>query len=152
MNRAKIAEQYFLNGFACSQAVAMAFNDVVDVDIKTLEKISLPFGGGLGRLRLTCGAISGMAMIIGALFTNDKPENKMEVYGITQQLALEFEKEYGTIICKDLLEIAHLKVEIAGKPEERNDQYYEKRPCARIVYVAADILEKYLIEMGIIKE
>ena len=152
MNRAKIAEQYFLNGFACSQAVAMAFNDVVDVDIKTLEKIALPFGGGLGRLRLTCGAISGMAMIIGALFTNDKPENKMEVYSITQQLALEFEKEYGTIICKDLLEIAHLKVEIAGKPEERNDQYYAKRPCARIVYVAADILEKYLIDRGIIKE
>ena len=68
MSRAIKAKEYFLQGYACSQAVALAFSDVIGLDEETLLKITLPFGGGLGRLRLTCGAVSGMAMVVGLLF------------------------------------------------------------------------------------
>ena len=152
MIRAEVARKLFKEGYACSQAVSMAFSDVVNINKEVLSKISLPFGGGLGRLRLTCGAVSGMAMILGLVFTDttNEKESKLKVYEITRELVSRFEKQYGSIICKELLEGSNLKVEVAGKPEERTNEYYQKRPCDELVYNAAKILEEYLIEKGII--
>lgn len=152
MTRAEVARKLFKEGYACSQAVSMAFSDVVNINKEVLSKISLPFGGGLGRLRLTCGAVSGMAMILGLVFTDatNEKESKLKVYEITRELVSRFEKQYGSIICKELLEGSNLKVEVAGKPEERTNEYYQKRPCDELVYNAAKILEEYLIEKGII--
>ena len=81
MTRAEEARKLFKEGYACSQAVSMAFSDVVNINKEVLSKISLPFGGGLGRLRLTCGAISGMAMILGLVFTDttNEKEPKLKV-------------------------------------------------------------------------
>ena len=152
MTRADEARKLFKEGYACSQAVSMAFSDVVNINKEVLSKISLPFGGGLGRLRLTCGAVSGMAMILGLVFTDttNEKESKLKVYEITRELVSRFEKQNGSIICKDLLEGSNLKVEVAGKPEERTNEYYQKRPCDELVYDAAKILEDYLKEKGII--
>lgn len=152
MTRAEVARKLFKEGYACSQAVSMAFSDVVNINKEVLSKISLPFGGGLGRLRLTCGAVSGMAMILGLVFTDttNEKESKLKVYEITRELVSRFEKQNGSIICKELLEGSNLKVEVAGKPEERTNEYYQKRPCDELVYNAAKILEEYLIEKGII--
>lgn len=152
MTRAEVARKLFKEGYACSQAVSMAFSDVVNINKEVLAKISLPFGGGLGRLRLTCGAVSGMAMILGLVFTDttNEKESKLKVYEITRELVSRFEKQNGSIICKELLEGSNLKVEVAGKPEERTNEYYQKRPCDELVYNAAKILEEYLIEKGII--
>ena len=152
MTRAEEARKLFKEGYACSQAVSMAFSDVVNINKEVLSKISLPFGGGLGRLRLTCGAISGMAMILGLVFTDttNEKESKLKVYEITRELVSRFEKQNGSIICKELLEGSNLKVEVAGKPEERTNEYYQKRPCDELVYNAAKILEEYLKEKGII--
>ena len=81
MSRADRAKELFIQGYTCSQAVALAFCDVVDIDEAQLSKIMLPFGGGMGRLRLTCGAVSGMAAIIGLLFADQEnsSENKKQV-------------------------------------------------------------------------
>ena len=78
MSRAERAKEYFLQGYACSQAVALAFADVLEIEKDTLLKIMLPYGGGMGRLRLTCGAVSGMAAIVGLIFAKaeNSPENK----------------------------------------------------------------------------
>ena len=78
MSRAEKAKEYFTKGYACSQAVALAFADAVEVDERTLAKITLPFGGGMGRLRLTCGAVSGMVAVIGLVFADaeNSTENK----------------------------------------------------------------------------
>ena len=62
MSRADIAKQNFLKGYTCAQAVLLAFSDITGADEETAMKISLPFGGGMGRMRLTCGAVSGMVM------------------------------------------------------------------------------------------
>ena len=78
MSRAERAKEYFKQGYACSQAVALAFADVMGLDEQTIEKIMLPFGGGVGRLRLTCGAVSGMVAVVGMVFAKaeNTPENK----------------------------------------------------------------------------
>lgn len=153
MTRKDLAEKLFFEGYACSQAIVLAFSDLVDIDKEQLKKISLPFGGGIGRLRLTCGAYSGMLMISSLLFSNyeDVEENKLKTYEIVRELAKRFEKELGTISCKELLEKVNIIPEIGGNPEKRTDEYYKKRPCGKIVYIASKILEDYLIEKNIIK-
>jgi C_GCAxxG_C_C family probable redox protein len=152
MSRAERAKELFGQGYACSQAVALAFCDLFGVNEQEIAKLTLPFGGGLGRLRLTCGAVSGMAVVVGLLFSEAETsaENKKKVYAITQELAERFKAENGSLICADLLSDANLQVSVGGEAEARTDAYYKKRPCGEIVYSAARILEEYLIEKGII--
>ena len=146
MSRADKAREYFKQGYACSQAVAMAFADVAGFDEAQLARLLLPFGGGLGRLRLTCGAVSGMAAVLGAVYAEDgaAPDNKKRVYEIVRQLCDEFQAQCGSLICAELLSGAGVDSSAGGAPEARSEQYYKKRPCDEIVYIAADILEKYI--------
>ena len=152
MSRAERAKELFLQGYACSQAVAMAFADVMQADEDLLAKLTLPFGGGLGRMRLTCGAVSGMATVIGGVCSSveNTPENKKKIYAIVQELCAKFKAENGSLICEDLLTGANLQVTIGGEAEARTETYYKKRPCAEIVYSAAKITEEYLTEQGIL--
>ena len=146
MTRAEKAKEYFNQGYACSQAVALAFADDVGLTEEQLSKITLPFGGGLGRLRLTCGAVSGMAAMAGLLFAKEgtNPQNKATMYEITRNLCQQFVDENGSLICEDLLKGVNLQVQKGGEPEARSSEYYKKRPCAELVYTAAQILENYL--------
>jgi C_GCAxxG_C_C family probable redox protein len=150
--RAERAKEFFQNGYACSQAVAMAFSDVVKIEDGVLAKIMLPFGGGFGRLRLVCGAVSGMTAIAGLIFgeENASAENKATTYEIERELCARFEKEMGSLICAELLSGANLTPSIGGSPETRTENYYKKRPCGEIVFLATKILEDYLIERGVI--
>ena len=154
MSRAEKAKEYFTQGYACSQAVALAFADVMDMDEETIIKLTLPFGGGLGRLRLTCGAISGLAAVVGMVFAKSEntPENKLNTYAIVQELCNKFQAENGSLICGELLTGANVKTEVGGTAEARTETYYKKRPCGELVYNAAEILEAYLKEKGIIIE
>ena len=142
MSRADKAKEYFKAGYTCSQAVALAFADLTEVDEEQLKKLTLPFGGGIGRLRLTCGAVSGMVAILGLLSSNEA--TKSDVYGETQTLCKRFEKENGSLVCGDLLTGANLQVMVGGEAEKRTDEYYKKRPCAELVYSSAKILEEYI--------
>ena len=153
MKRAEQAREYFKQGYACSQAVAMAFAEDAGMDMATLQKMMLPFGGGLGRLRLTCGAVSGMAAAYGMLVckAENTPENKKDTYADVQRLCAKFTAENGSLICADLLSGQNLSVSVGGAPEARTSEYYKKRPCAELVYHAAQILEDELKAKGIIK-
>lgn len=146
---AELAKELFENGYNCSQAVVVAFKDVLKMDEEMLKKVSLPFGGGLGRLRLTCGAASGLAIVVGLLIDST---DKMYVYEVTRELLLKVEQVNGSIICKTLLENKEIIAQIGGKPEERTKEYYANRPCSIIVYNTAKILEDYLIEKRIIEQ
>lgn len=152
MSRADIAKEYFLKGYACSQAVLLAFSDVAGLDKETAEKISLPFGGGMGRLRLTCGAVSGMEMALGLALgrTGTDPADKRAVYAAVQETAKRFGKENGSLLCGELLSGAGVAAGTDSLPEKRSDEYLKKRPCAQLVYSAAEILESYFEEKGII--
>ncbi len=152
MSRIEKAKAYFLQGYACSQAVALTFADVMKINEDVIAKITLPFGGGMGRLRLTCGAVSGMATVIGMVFAKaeNSPENKKEVYAIMQQLCNKFKEKNGSLICGELLAQMKVPVEIGGEAEKRTEQYYKKRNCAEMVGSAVEILEEYLQKEGVL--
>ena len=146
MSRAEQAKQYFIEGYNCSQAVALAFSDLTSLTEEQLKKLTIAFGGGFGRQRLVCGAVSGLTVLCGLLFSDGSgsAEDKKKIYEIEQELCLEFKKQMGSLICADLLTGANLSFEVGGQAETRSSEYYKKRPCSEIVYTAAKIVEDYM--------
>lgn len=143
---AQKAMDLFKEGFNCSQSVFLAFKDMYKMDSKTAFMLSSSFGGGMGRLREVCGAVSGMFMVAGVLYGYDDPkdyEAKKVHYERIQQLAKEFELRNGSIVCRQLLGLGEGKDTPA--PEKRTQEYYKKRPCAELVGIAAAIMEQYII-------
>lgn len=143
--KADLAKKYFKDGYNCCQAVVLAFCDDVNLDKDTALLIASSFGGGIGRLREVCGAVSGMCIIAGLKKGYISPKattEKADHYKLIQKLAGEFEKKNGSIICKVLTGLE----KSTHVPDERNKQYYEKRPCECLVYDAAEILEKFLAD------
>ena len=138
--KGEIAKNYFLNGLNCSQAVVLAFKNELNVSEEDVKRLAIGFGGGLARLRLTCGAVSGMAMVIGAL---NADKGKGEVYALIQKACEEFKAETGSLICAEMLSGEILK-DKSAIPEARTPEYYKKRPCADLCYLAAEIAEKYI--------
>lgn len=145
MNHADLAEKLFRDGYNCSQAVLLAFSDVTDLDDDTAAKLASSFGGGLGRMREVCGAVSGAAMVLGLTqgYSNPKDfEGKKEHYKLIQDFAARFKEKNGSIICRELL--TGVKTVENGTPEKRTDSYYKKRPCPLLVRDAAEILDEML--------
>ncbi len=138
MTRAQQAKNYFLKGYNCSQSVVLAFADVLDAPRDVLLAAALPLGGGMGRLRQTCGAVSGGAVALGLLFPALK---KAEMYALVQELARRFSEKNGSINCGELLRGAGLSADTAPNPEERTPEYYRKRPCPDLICDAAEIVE-----------
>lgn len=144
MTRKERAMELFESGYNCSQAVALAYADILDIDESSLAKLSLSFGGGLGRMREVCGAVSGMAMVLGLLYGTDEPgAGKAEHYARVQELAKKYEAENGSIVCRELLKL-NCGVHSAPEPEARTPEYYKKRPCNQLVGYAAEILDEYI--------
>ncbi len=140
----ELAGKYFTDGYNCAQAVFAAFAEEMGLSESQALKMSSAFGGGMGRLREVCGAVSGMFMVLGTLYGYDDAKDaaaKKELYTRVQALAEEFKGEYKTIICRELM-----GVEGAEKPtpEPRNPEYYQKRPCLAFVRSAARILSEFL--------
>lgn len=151
MNRRELAINYFKEGYNCSQAVVLAFKDVLTIDVNELCKIASPFGGGLSRMRETCGAVSGMVLVLGNLFGYHSPETgekKQELYEKTQELLRIFENRYGSLTCRVLLNLTTKHDN--PKPSKRNQSFFLKRPCLELIGGAAEILEEYLVKTGII--
>lgn len=144
MTRADKAEELFLKGYGCSQAIMGAFSDVTGLDISTSLKIASGFGGGMGRLREVCGAVSGAFMVIGLLYGFDAPDHtaKKELYERIQQIAAEFKAINQTIVCRELLALN--KQSEVPTPDLRTEEYYRRRPCLRHIREMADILEEYI--------
>lgn len=147
INHKDQAKKNFMEGYNCAQAVFLAFSDEYNLDSDTILRISSSFGGGMGRLREVCGAVTGMFMAAGMIFgyTNPKDQKqKSEHYTRVQYLAKRFEEKNESIICRELLGIQ--KKRDTPVPEERTKEYYKKRPCFELVSMAAEILDKYIIE------
>ena len=143
MDKGQIAIENFKTGLNCCQAVVLAFKSELGLNEELIKKMAIVFGGGLGRQRLTCGAVSGMCMVLGMLKSDGS--DKLKIYSLVQKACAEFKEQVGSIICGELLE-AQNTVDTNPKPEERTDAYYKKRPCAELCAIAARITEKYLRE------
>ncbi len=143
------AKELFTGGYNCAQAVFTAFSDVTGLDEKTALAVSSSFGGGMGRMREVCGAVSGALMAMGLLYGGDcnaesEPEAKAEHYARVRALMEKFKSEHGTYICRELLELP--EGTSGGDPEKRTKEYYLRRPCAELVGAAARILDEYITE------
>ncbi len=147
MNRADNAKELFEGGCNCCQAVFLAFLDETNLSEADAMRLSAGFGGGMGRMREVCGAVSGMTMVLSNKFASTDPndhEKKKELYALIQKAAGDFRNENGSIICRELLGLSEKAS--APEPEKRTTEYYKKRPCAELVHCAARIAEKYLEE------
>lgn len=144
--RIEMAVALFMEGYNCSQSVVAAFADQYGFTREQALKMSASFGGGIGRMRETCGAACGLFMLAGletgAVEGADR-EGKARNYAVVQELAEEFKRRNGALKCADLLGLSK-KEPVVSTPEARTAQYYAKRPCVKMVEEAARIWTEYL--------
>ena len=144
--RVQRAIGFFNEGYNCAQAVFMAYADLYGYTPETAAAISSSFGGGIGRLRETCGTVSAMAMLAGLHYPASDPNNqaaKKHNYSITRNMVKHFTDIFGTMKCGELLKILPGLKESAA-PSLRTPEYYAIRPCGRFVEHAARISGKML--------
>lgn len=142
------ARELFLQGYNCSQSVFAAFSHRFGIDEETALKISAGLGGGVGRLREVCGAVSGSAMAIGSIVSatkGDDGESKKRNYELVREFSDRFTSLHGSIVCRDLLKLG-IKAEASATPDGRTADYYKNRPCLKVVEDAAEILMQLIEE------
>ena len=146
--RSDKARELFKSGYNCAQSVILAYSDLFNLEPELAATISAPFGGGMGRMREVCGAVSSMTMAVGFLAPNSRPndnENKKKCYATVQELAEKFRQENGSIICRELLGLATRTSD--PTPSPRTEEYYKRRPCAEYVAIAARIVGEKINSM-----
>lgn len=135
-------------GYNCCQAVVLAYCDVFGLDEKTTASLTSGFGGGMGRMREVCGTVSGMTFLSGMICPAADPSVKTSRtanYALVQEMAEEFRKINGSIVCRELLGLVPSGSGIASgkespEPSDRTPEYYKKRPCEELVKIAARIV------------
>ena len=150
-SRVEESEQWFREGYNCSQSVFGLYHDVLLFDRDAALKVSASFGGGMGRMREVCGTLSGDFLIAGMMTgttVGSDAAGKKRNYDMVQRLAGEFRKKNGSIYCRDLLGLNKNGVKAdttITKPDERTEEYYRKRPCIQLIKEAAFMAEEYLL-------
>ncbi len=143
MDHGMKAAELFLGGYNCAQAVAVAFCDVTEMDEKTTARMVSAFGGGMGRLREVCGAVSGMFFVLSLLYGYDTPGDdvsKKRLYSDVQALAASFRESCGSIVCREILS----NPPSDPNPTPRTAEFYKTRPCARMVMTAAQLMDAFI--------
>ena len=147
--RVQRAVENFMSGYGCCQSVVAAFADLYGFTDTQSKLISAGFGGGVGRLRMMCGAVSGIVILVGmdcGQTEGSDREGKSHCYKVVQELLAKFRERNGSVVCAELLGLNGCKVSTDYHPSERIAAYYKKRPCAAKVESAAEIFAEYLEE------
>ncbi|MEE1037497.1 MAG: C-GCAxxG-C-C family protein [Oscillospiraceae bacterium] len=145
MDHSMYAAELFLGGYNCAQSIVVAFCDVTGLEKDFAARFSSSFGGGMGRMREVCGAVSGMLMVAGLLYGYETPGDdvsKKAHYQLVQELSGKFREEVGSIVCREILK----NPPSDPNPTPRTAEFYKTRPCARMVITAARILDEYIAE------
>ncbi len=144
------AVDYFMQGYGCCQSVVAAFADLYGMDHELALRVAAGFGGGVGRLRMMCGAVSGLVMLVGldcGQTEGSDREGKSACYKVVQELLARSEAENGSLICAEILGLkGHEKATNSYVASPRTAEYYKTRPCAAKVESAARIFADYLRE------
>lgn len=143
--RAEIARALFLEGYGCTQSVLLAFSDLTGLDRNTAARLGSSFGGGMGRMREVCGAVSGALMVLGLICGYSDPTDKQGKnahYALVRDFAARYKAANGadSIICREIL--AGVPHTDGGIAEERTADYYKKRPCPELCALAARITQE----------
>lgn len=139
------AREYFKQGYNCAQSVFLTYAHKYGFDNDTALKLSSSFGGGMGRMREVCGAVSAMFMVAGlekGYTENNNDEIKAKHYTRIQALANEFKKKHGTIICRELLGV---DADDNPIPSKRTEKYYQERPCEEFIADTCKILDEHIM-------
>lgn len=148
--RVQRAVDNFMQGYGCCQSVVAAFADLYGLDDTMGKRVAAGFGGGVGRLRMMCGAVSGIVMLVGldcGQTEGSDRTGKSHCYQVVQQLLAEFKEQNGSVICAELLGLkGHDKAMTSYVASPRTAEYYKTRPCAAKVECAAKIFAAYLME------
>lgn len=146
--KGQLAKDKFLKGYTCAQAVFCAFCPEMGIDEQTACLLTSSFGGGMGKLRLVCGALSGAFMALGVLYGDYQPGDnlgKSAHYERVREIGHEFEKRNGSMICAEILAANKIAANMERPPEERSESYYQQRKgCIDSIVSAAEILEEYI--------
>jgi len=151
MDHSTKAAELFVGGYNCAQAMLVAYCDTTGLTPEFSAKLASSFGGGMGRMREVCGAVSGMLMVAGLLYGYDTPGDdtvKKEHYQLVQYLAGKFREEAGSIVCREILK----NPPSDPNPTPRTAEFYAKRPCARMLILASEILDSYISEHPVEKK
>ena len=145
---AEKARDYFLEGYNCAQAVACAYADEMGMTEEQAALLASGFGGGMGRMREVCGAVSGAVLVYSQLRGYTDPEDqiaKTHHYARVQQFCLAFQEKWDSIVCRNLLAGLDAAKDTSPVPDARTPEYYKTRPCVRFVETAAQLLEDMLV-------
>lgn len=148
--RVQRAVDLFMSGYGCCQSVVAAFADLYGLTEEQALRVAAGFGGGVGRMRMMCGAVSALVILAGlndGQTKGDDREGKAHCYKVVQELLAKSKAENGSIICAELLGLKGPVPPGNFTPDERNAEYYRKRPCAAKVESAARIFAHYLEEV-----
>jgi C_GCAxxG_C_C family probable redox protein len=142
------AVDYFMQGYGCCQSVVAAFADLYNLNEETAKRIAAGFGGGVGRMRMMCGAVSGIVILVGldcGQTEGSDREGKSNCYKVVQELLAQSKEQNGSLICAEILGLnGHDKAASSYVASERTAEYYKKRPCVAKVESAARIFAQYL--------
>ncbi len=141
MDKGQIAKENFLSGINCAQAVVLAFSEEMELSKEQLMHLSIGFGGGFGRLRLVCGAVSGMTMVLSKILSDGK--DRSSIYPVIQEACRLFKEQTGSLICAEMLDGVVVN-DGSPVPEDRTKEYYKKRPCAELCQLAGEIAQKII--------
>ena len=146
--RVSRAVENFMAGYGCCQSVVAAFADLYGLDDVMAKRLAAGFGGGVGRLRMMCGAVSGIVMLVGldcGQTVGSDRQGKSACYKVVQQLLARSKAENGSLICAEILGLqGHEKAQSSYEASPRTAEYYKTRPCAAKVESAARIFADYL--------
>ena len=153
---AKAKRLFKEDGYNCCQAVVLAYNDLFDIDDTMAASLSSGFGGGMGRMREVCGSVSGMVLLAGLIAPADNPSDKngrTRNYALVQDVAGEFRKMNGSIVCRELLGLTPIGSsspvpQESPEPSDRTAEYYKKRPCEELVGISARIIGEKLLQLN----
>jgi C_GCAxxG_C_C family probable redox protein len=146
--RVERAVENFMQGYGCCQSVVAAFADLYGLDEEMAKRIAAGFGGGVGRMRMMCGAVSALVILVGldcGQTEGSDREGKSACYKVVQELLAQSKEENGSLICAEILGIkGHEKAVSSYVASPRTAEYYKTRPCAAKVESAARIFANYL--------
>ena len=145
--RVKIAVQNFESGYNCAQSVFLAYSDVFELNLEMAKKMSVSFGGGVGRMREVCGAFCGVVTVLSMVYADPAdPKDKSRMYALVQQAAEQYRTRNGggSIICRELLAKAGAAPAGGTTAEERTADYYKKRPCPELCRLCADLCAEFI--------
>ena len=148
--RVEQAVDNFMQGYGCCQSVVAAFADLYGLDDTMAKRIAAGFGGGVGRMRMMCGAVSALVILVGldcGQTEGSDREGKSACYRVVQQLLERSRQQNGSIICAELLGLnGYERAHSSYVASERTAEYYKKRPCAAKVESAERLFAQYLAD------